>query len=863
MANSGANKAGSSSVSSLDKGSKNKRKLAEPSQMNPVNLPTSLTEFPQYQQSSEKPQNPLSYLPLSDARSSRGTEVDKEEECESGEWDDPIVCALEELLSSGLNTLFRNVIKQIFECGYSEDDATKNIARHSIYCGGKDLVSNIVNDTLSALEKVKGTNSSRDEMFDNLQQMVDYTMLEMINVLRDVKTSLSIAEAMWWLLMCDLNISQACTVEGDMLSFLDSKEFLGERSSSSSPSQLRSEDQGSGTIPSNTSKSTVPRPSKSSKPGVKCSMPETLKFGSFANLPNHRNSFVTEKMLTERDSLVSMAESVEKSLSSLGEHVQNMSLTLASKERSGNGRKGWSKKELAILHQKPHCGPTEKTHRPTEKTYRTYGKGAFKSGKLASIGGLVLEKRVKPASDLSAAHPKSGSSKISRETGAATASRDGGHCASTRTPLAHPVSDSPSSLPTNGTPNALPVPNTELVASSSSKNNPDLKVVANTSLSPKIPDYCAGIPFDGTLGRYIPQNEKDELILKLVPWVPELHNELNSWTEWANQKVMQAARRLRKDQAELRALRQEKQEVEQCQKDKQILEENTVKRLSEMEFALTNATSQVERSNSTVHMLEMEHSLLKKEMEAANLRAAKSAASCREAFEREQKALKNAQSLEAQRVLLREELATEKLKVAELQQEISKAENRHNQLETRWREERMARENLLAQAAAIRNEREQLEAGAKAEEEMIKLEAEKKMSKFTEDIEKLESQLSLLKYKSDSSKIAALRGSVDGSFGGLMPDSKIKNPAMKKGSEIPGFSMGGGSSSGSSLTGGLKRERECVMCLAEEKSVVFLPCAHQVLCQKCNELHEKQGMNDCPSCRSPIQQRIQVHFAQP
>lgn len=680
MANSGANKAGSCSVLSLDKGSKNKRKLAEPSQMNPVNLPTSLTEFPRYQQSLEKPQNPLSYPPLSDAGSSRGTEVDKEAECESGEWDDPIVCALGELLSSGLNTLFRNVIKQISECGYSEDDATKNIARHSIYCGGKDLVSNIVNDTLSALEKVKGTNSSRDEMFDNLQQMVDYTMLEMINVLRDVKTSLSIAEAMWWLLMCDLNISQACTVEGDILSFLDSKEFSGESSSSSSPSQLRSEDQGSGTFPPNTSKSNVPRPSKPtepskfSKPGAKCSMSETLKFGSFPNMPNPRNSFVTEKMLPERDSLVSMAESVEKSLSSLGEHAQNMSLTLGSDERSGNGRKGRSKKELAILRQKS-C------HVPTEKSYRTYGKGAFRSGKLASMGGFVLEKRVRPASDLSAVHPKSGPSKISADTGAAAASRDRGHCASTRTPLAHPVSDSPSSLPTKGTTHALPVPNTELVASSSSKKNPDIKAVATTSPSPKLPEYYAGIPFDETLGRYIPQNGKDELILKLVPWVPELQNELNSWTEWANQKVMQAARRLSKDQAELKALRHEKQEVEQCQKDKQILEENTVKRLSEMEFALTNATAQVERSSSTVHTLEMEHSVLKKEMEAANLRAAKSAVSCQEAFEREQKALKNAQSLEAQRVLLREELATEKQKVAVLQQEISKAENRHNQLE--------------------------------------------------------------------------------------------------------------------------------------------------------------------------------------
>lgn len=60
---------------------------------------------------------------------------------------------------------------------------------------------------------------------------------------------------------------------------------------------------------------------------------------------------------------------------------------------------------------------------------------------------------------------------------------------------------------------------------------------------------------------------------------------------------------------------------------------------------------------------------------------------------------------------------------------------------------------------------------------------------------------------------------------------------------------------------GVKRERECVMCLSEEMSVVFLPCAHQVVCAMCNESHEKEGMKECPSCRTAIQQRISVRFA--
>ncbi|XVF28462.1 hypothetical protein REPUB_Repub15cG0031300 [Reevesia pubescens] len=58
-------------------------------------------------------------------------------------------------------------------------------------------------------------------------------------------------------------------------------------------------------------------------------------------------------------------------------------------------------------------------------------------------------------------------------------------------------------------------------------------------------------------------------------------------------------------------------------------------------------------------------------------------------------------------------------------------------------------------------------------------------------------------------------------------------------------------------TGSVKRE--CVMCLSDEMSMVFIPCAHQVVCTTCNELYEKQGMKDCP-CMSLIQLHILVRF---
>lgn len=163
------------------------------------------------------------------------------------------------------------------------------------------------------------------------------------------------------------------------------------------------------------------------------------------------------------------------------------------------------------------------------------------------------------------------------------------------------------------------------------------------------------------------------------------------------------------------------------------------------------------------------------------------------------------------------------------------------------------------QASSIRKEREQIEASAKSKEDMIKSKAETNLMRYKDDIHTLEKEISQLRLKTDSSKIAALRRGIDGSYAGRLTD--IKNSSVHKESQIPLISEVMKDYHDFSGPGGVKRERECVMCLSEEMSVVFLPCAHQVVCTTCNELHEKQGMKDCPSCRSPIQRRIPVRYA--
>lgn len=150
------------------------------------------------------------------------------------------------------------------------------------------------------------------------------------------------------------------------------------------------------------------------------------------------------------------------------------------------------------------------------------------------------------------------------------------------------------------------------------------------------------------------------------------------------------------------------------------------------------------------------------------------------------------------------------------------------------KQEKAAKGKVAAQACAIKKERKEVEALGKAEEERIKAKAETDVKYYTENNKRLEREIAELKLKSEYSRIVALKKG-----GNDSKATKRENFGMTK----------------------VKRERECVMCLSEEMSVIFLPCAHQVLCLKCNQLHEKEGMMDCPSCRGTIQRRIQARFS--
>ncbi|KAK9288273.1 hypothetical protein L1049_016723 [Liquidambar formosana] len=786
---------------------------------------------------------------------SRPREEIEGDEFQDADWSDLTETELEELVLSNLDTIFKSAIKKIVACGYTEEDASKAVLRSGLCYGCKDTVSNIVDNTLAFLRNGQEIDPSREHCFEDLEQLGRYILAELVCVLREVRPFFSTGDAMWCLLICDMNVSHACAMEGDPLSsFLGDGASNGSLSDSTQP-QLKTEVK--------SSELNLPNPCKPI-PSAPCAHSSQSEMPTMAGVPNLiklKNSPVLNGLASEKEGSSPTSDTLDKSFVAAG-----TSQSPAPEEKFGGSRRvhSSSSKRESILRQKSlHL----------EKSYRTYGsKGSSRAGKLSGLGGLILDKKLKSVADTAGVNLKNASLKISKAMGVEVPQDNGNHnlpinaglpspaafnleTVNTNTISTLPKTNVPSPLPIANTPTALSVAETELSLSLPTKSNSSPVPVNCIAETPNC--SYAGIPYDKSLGQWVPQDKKDEMILKLVPRVRELQNQLQEWTEWANQKVMQAARRLSKDKAELKTLRQEKEEVERLKKEKQALEENTMKKLSEMENALCKASGQVERANSAVQRLEVENTALRQEMEAAKLRAVESAASCQEVSKREKKTLMKFQSWERQKTLFQEELVTEKRKLAQLQQGLEHAKELRDQLEARWKHEEKGKEELLAQKSSIRKEKEQIEASAKSKEDMIKVKAENNLQKYKDDIQKLEKEISQLRLKTDSSKIAALRRGIDGSYASRVTD--IRN--AHKETRMPYISEMLTEFHDYSGAGGVKRERECVMCLSEEMSVVFLPCAHQVVCTTCNELHEKQGMKDCPSCRSIIQQRIGVRYA--
>lgn len=343
----------------------------------------------------------------------------------------------------------------------------------------------------------------------------------------------------------------------------------------------------------------------------------------------------------------------------------------------------------------------------------------------------------------------------------------------------------------------------------------------------------------------VAEDQKDELILTLVRQVNDLEKQVKERKEWAHQKALQAAKKLSNDLTELKILRMEREDTHRLKKGKQTLEDKTMKRLSEMETALRTASSQVDRANAAVRHLEIENAEIRAEMEASKLSASESMKACLEVAKREKKCLKRLLTWEKQKTKLQEEMAAEKQKISDLQLQLVQINAAQKDAQEKWRHEVKEKEIAMARVEEERHAKESSEGNSKRKLETLRLRIEIDFQRQKDDLRRLEQELARLKTTAqstnghDPSDAITARSPEAASHQGEAI-ARLLHEACETENES-GF------------------ERECMICVKEEVSVVFLPCAHQVMCANCGENYGKRGRKaTCPCCRVPIEQRIRV-----
>ncbi|TMW85793.1 hypothetical protein EJD97_022490 [Solanum chilense] len=787
-------------VSDKEKESMNKTKFVSELPLGIVtDSPVScLTELPKYELLEEAPKGDIIFEinPLKIECPQLDAEQDVEILADT-DWEDMINTELLELLTQNLSIIFQSAVKRIVKCGYSEEIAELVIMRSGIYHGSKDVVSNIVDGALGLLSGEKVFDIGTPVIFEDSQSLVDYTLLEMVCVLREVKPTLPVVEALWWLLVFDLNPIHVCTMEGYQLVELCNQESLGDNSSDLNLPQSNTE----------AFDNTQSNPNKQQLSRTITPVAQTLK----SKVPI---SNIAPQELEFENSNVCQGEK-GKGSSTFSPEAKLKGPILEDKSEAGKS---------SLNSKKDFC--KRKTFQ-FEKNCRSRTSKNIKVN-MTAWERLVLDKNV----NLSFTGVPKKNSRSKSTT-----------CIKHNLPLQKASSDSPchsSSIAPASDTSKVP----HMQANVNDKDPDSLfmdpksskKALDNTTISSAVPNYYVDIPYDESLGKYVPQNERDETILLRIFRLKSLQKELQGWSDWANEKVMQATHRLAKDQAELKMLRQEKNDAEKVHLEKEMLEKDTTERIMEMELAQVNTNSMSEITNSLIKTLEMDNVKLKKDIEALMLSTSENPMNVNNVLAKEQEAIKKCQVAEMEKHSFEKDLSTFKQEKTSLQQKQEKANKVLDQFKVLLKQEEQVKQRFLQQADSLKAEREQLRVHGKVQRDNFREKVKTNMQKYKQDIQNCESEISQLRFQFERSKIEALKRGI---------------PQMTKGLAASA------ESSGSNV---FNVERECVMCMNEQISVVFLPCAHQVLCEDCNVHHQNRGMDKCPSCRTPIKERISVHF---
>ncbi|KAL6655917.1 hypothetical protein ACP70R_006743 [Stipagrostis hirtigluma subsp. patula] len=344
---------------------------------------------------------------------------------------------------------------------------------------------------------------------------------------------------------------------------------------------------------------------------------------------------------------------------------------------------------------------------------------------------------------------------------------------------------------------------------------------------------------------------KNQMVRDLIKQTREMEAQLKERKEWAQGKAIQAARKLGADLTELRVLRMEHDENQRRKKEKQVMEDDTMKRLTHLENELKKKSGQLDRSNATVQRLEMENAEIRAEMEAAKLSASETEKQCQSLLKKEKKDSKRLDVWERQKAKLKEDIAECKTKITQAEKELAEVNRAIKNMEIKIREDTKTKEENMVLLEQERRKREAAKAEADRRLEELRRKKEVESQCYKDDLRRLQDELSRLQ-KSMGANLPTIPSA---NHPGTTDRSTTRAPKQ------PIQRIATASNRQPQPTQKPSRRRECIVCRKEEACVILLQCAHQVLCVGCNKLHEDKGVSRCPCCNAKVEERIRVFGA--
>ncbi|XP_071721984.1 MND1-interacting protein 1-like [Rutidosis leptorrhynchoides] len=326
-----------------------------------------------------------------------------------------------------------------------------------------------------------------------------------------------------------------------------------------------------------------------------------------------------------------------------------------------------------------------------------------------------------------------------------------------------------------------------------------------------------------------PEEVRDEIIAGYERLIKDLEKQVKERIDWAQKKALQAAKKLTDDSIELKTLRMEKEDDQFVINENDMnLDESTMKRLADVERELHSSDAEAVQADEIFSQLLKEKAEIKAEMEAVNLSAREWDSASLELEKSEKKAEKKAMAEEKQTIKLQEEIANVKEKRKELENSIASVLQAEKEASLKWSQEVAAAKEAKFTIQNERRARKESELDKKLMIDFLKAEIDLKFKRAKDDIKRLEEERSRLLASPD------------------LPDNKFHMQLTE---------------SSSSET--ISDIRECMICMNEEATVLFLPCAHMALCFHCNEIYgmgKKKGAPACPCCGVPIEERIHTFY---